>query len=327
MPEPFASFLQNAANPAVLFFLIGLIAPLARVELPLPGGFKTVLTIYLMAAIGFKGGASVAQVGLGSIWLQAAGLAALAAVIPLWVYPIARLLGRMSREDAAALGAHYGSVSAITFATAVAYLLTAGVPFEGAAPAFLAVMEVPGIITALALYRWLSARNGGARASMGEVISEVLRSKSVFVLLTSLVAGYLAGPAGLEVTAGFFVTPFQGILTLFLLEMGMEAGQRLTALRRSGLFLLLFAIGLPLLHGHLGAFAGHLLGLSPGGAALAGVLAASASYIAAPAAVRVMLPDASPAVYLTGALGITFPFNVVIGIPLYLTFAQSLSGW
>jgi len=322
LPEPFASFLSSAANPAVLFFLIGLMAPLLRVELPIPNGFKAVLTIYLMAAIGFKGGVAVAETGIANIWLQMLGLGVLAAVTPLWIYPIARYIGRLTISDSIALGAHYGSVSAVTFATAIAMLTTMGIEFEGAAPAFLAVMEVPGIIMALALFKLISPPNGEAQAGMGHVVGQVLRSKSIFVLIGALIAGYLSGPPGLAVTAKFFVTPFQGVLTLFLLEMGMEAGRRLSTLRRTGLFLLPFAIIIPLLQGHLGVMVGIWLGLSPGGAALIGTLSASASYIAAPVAVRLMVPDASPTVYLTSALGITFPFNVVIGIPLYLAFAQ-----
>lgn len=327
MEELLSSVLSNAANPAVLFFLIGLAATLLKVELPIPGGFKAVLTVYLMAAIGFKGGAAVSETGLSQIWLQALGLAALAAVIPLWIYPLTRYVGKLTSPDAIALAAHYGSVSAVTFAAAQNQLGVLGIPFEGSAPAFLAVMEVPGIVTALALHQWLSARReGGEGRSIRAAVSEVLRSKSVFVLLASLVAGYLAGKPGLESTAGFFVTPFQGVLTLFLLEMGLEAGRRLSTLRQAGIFLGAFAILVPIVQGALGVTVGHLLGFSVGGAALVGVLTASASYIAAPAAVRLMVPEANPSIYLTAALGITFPFNIVVGIPLYLAMAVRLAG-
>ena len=326
MEDLLSSVLSNAANPAVLFFLIGLAATLLRVELPIPGGFKSVLTVYLMAAIGFKGGAAVSETGLSQIWLQALGLAALSAVIPLWIYPISRYVGKLTSPDAIALAAHYGSVSAVTFAAAHNQLSTLGIPFEGSAPAFLAVMEVPGIVTALALHQWLSARRTGEGRSIRTAVSEVLRSKSVFVLLASLVAGYLAGKPGMEATAGFFVTPFQGVLTLFLLEMGLEAGRRLSTLRKAGIFLGAFAILLPIAQGALGVTVGHLLGFSAGGSALVGVLTASASYIAAPAAVRLMVPEANPSIYLTAALGITFPFNIVVGIPLYLAMAVRLAG-
>jgi uncharacterized protein len=326
--EILGSFLTNAANPAVLFFLIGLSASLLRVELPFPGSFKVLLTVYLMAAIGFKGGAAVAETGLGAIWLPAVCVAALGALQPVWIYPLARFVGRLSFPDAIAMAAHYSSVSAVTFAAATNQLASAGIPFEGGAPALLAVMEVPGIVVALSMYHWMQARRHGAGASssIGEAVSAVLRGKSVFVLLASLVAGFLAGKPGLESTAGFFITPFQGMLTLFLLEMGMEAGNRLQELLRAGPFLITFGILLPLAQGALGVLVGTWAGLSPGGAALVGVLSASASYIAAPTAVRVMVPEANPSIYVTSALGITFPFNVVVGIPIYLAIAQRLAG-
>jgi len=334
VPELLTSLAANAANPAVLFFLIGLVASLLKVELPLPASLRTVLTVYLMAAIGFKGGVAVNQTGLAAIWLPALAVALLGAAMPLWIYPIARHLGRFSPVDATAMAATYSSVSAVTYASAVSQLTVAGIPFEGSAPALLAVMEVPGVIVALGLHQFLqrppTEPAGGAPAltrlqEIHRAVREVLRSKSVFVLLASLVAGYLAGKPGLTMTEGFFVTPFQGILTLFLLEMGLEAGGRLGALRKTGLALACLGILLPLLHGALGVGLGHLLGLSAGGATLVGVLAAGASYIAAPAAVRAMLPEANPSLYVTGALGITFPFNVVVGVPLYLSLAQFLS--
>ncbi len=355
MPELLASLATNAANPAVLFFLIGLTASLLKVELPLPVSLRTVLTVYLMAAIGFKGGVAVNQTGLAAIWLPALAVASLGALMPLWIYPIGRYLGRLNHADAIAMAATYSSVSAVTYASAVSQLSVAGIPFEGSAPAFLAVMEVPGVIVALGLHQFMrrevvpapvdgpmgasvaldphvaeevatvSPRQPGRLQELHRAVTEVLRSKSVFVLLASLVAGYLSGKPGLTLTEGFFVTPFQGILTLFLLEMGLEAGARLGALRKTGLFLLAFGLLLPLAHGAVGVSLGHLLGLSPGGATLIGVLAAGASYIAAPAAVRAMVPEANPSLYVTGALGITFPFNVVVGIPLYLSLAQYLA--
>ncbi|MFZ5823962.1 MAG: sodium-dependent bicarbonate transport family permease [Bacillota bacterium] len=338
MNEILASLAANAANPAVLFFLIGLAASLLKVELPLPGGFRTVLTVYLMAAIGFKGGVAVSETGLAAIWLPALVVALLGAVQPVWLYPLARYAGRMAHVDAIALSATYASVSAVTFASAMSQLTVAGIPFEGSAPALMAVMEVPGVIVALGLHQWMTARSAAAAApaaiqgagtsSLGVLmgaVTEVLRSKSVFVLVASLGAGFLAGPPGMALTKGFFVDPFQGLLTLFLLEMGLEAGARLGALRRTGPFLLAFGLLLPLAQGALGVALGDLIGLSVGGATLMGVLSASASYIAAPAAVRSMVPEANPSIYITSALGITFPFNVVIGIPLYLAFAQYLA--
>lgn len=334
MNELIASLVMNAANPAVLFFLIGLAASLLKVELPLPGSFRTALTVYLMAAIGFTGGVAINETGLSAIWLPALVVAGLGAAAPLWLYPIARFLGRLAHADAIALGATYSSVSTVTFASAMSQLTVAGIPFEGAAPAFLAAMMLPGVIVALGLHWWMffraerdSAGEGpsGSRGSLWGAVAQVLRAKSVFVLLASLMAGYVAGRPGLALTEGLFGPPFQGLLCLLLLQMGLEAGGRLGALRPTEPFLVGFSILMPLLQGALGVGAGHLTGLSVGGATLLGVLTGSASYLAAPAAVRAMLPQANPSLYITGALGITFPFNVVIGIPLYLSLAQYLA--
>lgn len=318
---------NSLANPAILFFLIGLSATLLRVELPIPGGFKSVLTVYLMAAIGFKGGAAISDSGLGQIWLPALSLGLLAAVIPLWVYPVARRIIGFSMANSAALAAHYGSVSAVTYVAAQNQLVSAQIPFEASAPALLAIMEVPGIVTALIIYRRSQlAKEPAAAGSIWHACKEVLRSKSVFVLLASLLAGYLTGKPGMAAVEGFFVTPFQGILTLFLLEMGLEAGKRLSDLRTVGPALVAFALAMPVFNGLIGLMVGDLLGLSTGGTVIVALLAGSASYIAAPTAVRVMVPDASPSLYLTAALGITFPFNLIFGIPLYIYLAQQLAG-
>lgn len=225
--------------------------------------------------------------------------------------------------DAAAIAGHYGSVSAVTFIAATNFLKNAGESYEGYASAFLAVMESPAIIVGVLLGK-IAARRADQQlySTMRVAIHEALLGRSVVLLLGSLCIGFLAGGRGLEGTAGFFVTPFQGVLALFLLEMGTVAARRFGDLRRTGFFLLGFGIIMPLFNGAIGVFLGGLVGLSPGGIMLIGVLSASASYIAAPAAMRLSLPEANPTLYLTSALAITFPFNIVVGLPIYYAMAR-----
>jgi len=314
----------NLLTPAVLFFVLGVIAAVVKTDLKLPEPLYVTLTVYLLVAIGFKGGVSISEAGLAKVWLPALVAIALGTAIPLWSYPLLRL-GRLPAVDAASIAAHYGSVSAVTFITAVNYLSQIKEPSESYAAAFLAVMESPAIIIGVLLGK-LALQREGQRGSLAETIRaalhEALLGRSVFLLLGALLAGYLSGKRGYDATSGFFVTPFQGVLTLFLLEMGTVAGRRLGGLRKAGAFLLGFGLVMPLLHGFLGTGAGQLAGLSTGGCALLGTLAASASYIAAPAAMRLSLPEANPTLSLTAALAITFPFNVTIGIPLYLQMAR-----
>ncbi len=314
----------NLLTPAVLFFVLGVLAAVLKTDLKLPEPLYVTLTVYLLVAIGFKGGVSISEAGLAKVWLPALAAILLGTVIPLWCYPILRL-GKLSAVDAASVAAHYGSVSAVTFIAATNYLSQIGEPAENYAAAFLAVMESPAIILGVLLGK-MALRSDGRGGSLGETIRgalhEALLGRSVFLLLGALLAGYLSGKRGYDATAGFFVTPFQGVLTLFLLEMGTVAGRRLGDLKKAGAFLLGFGLLMPLLHGFLGAGVGIFAGLSAGGAALLGALAASASYIAAPAAMRLSLPEANPTLSLTAALAITFPFNVTIGIPLYLQMAR-----
>lgn len=315
----------NLLSPAVLFFALGVLAALARSDLKFPEPLYVGLTIYLLVAIGFKGGVALAEAGLGVVWLPALAALALGALIPLWTYPVLRFAGRLSAVDSAAIAAHYGSVSAVTFIAATHFLKQVGVVPEHYAVAFLAVMESPAIIVGILLGK---SAGGGRQSSWGPAARAALRDalvgRSVLLLVGSLLIGTLCGPRGMAGVEGFFVTPFQGVLALFLLEMGMVAARRLDDLRRVGVFLVLFGIGAPLVHGSLGVLLGQLVGLSLGGATLLGVLAASASYIAAPAAMRLSLPEANPTLYLTSALAITFPFNITVGIPVYFGLARWL---
>ena len=315
----------NLLSPAVLFFALGLIAALTKSDLKFPEPLYVALTIYLLVAIGFKGGVAINQAGLGVVWLPALAAMALGALIPLWTYPVLRFGGKFSAVDAAAIAAHYGSVSAVTFIAATNYLKAVNQPYESYATAFLAVMESPAILVGVVLGKLATSRNGKPdMTSLKAATHEALFGRSIFLLVGALVVGALCGKPGMEKVEAFFVTPFQGVLALFLLEMGMVAGRRLEDLKKVGPFLLAFGIVMPLLHGCVGVWLGKLTGLELGGATLMGVLAASASYIAAPAAIRMSLPDANPTFYLTSSLAVTFPFNIALGIPIYFELARKL---
>ncbi len=313
----------NLVSPAVLFFVLGLVAAIAKSDLKFPEPLYAGLTIYLLTAIGFKGGVAISQAGLGAVWLPGLAAMVLGALTPLWTYPVLKTVGRLPAVDAAAIAAHYGSVSAVTFIAATNYLTAINQPYENYASAFLAVMESPAILVGVVLGKMAMNRSGNfPEASLKTAMHEALFGRSIVLLVGALVVGGLCGERGMSKVEPFFVTPFQGVLALFLLEMGIVAGRRLGDLRKVGPFLLAFGIIVPVINGALGVWLGKLTALELGGATLMGVLSASASYIAAPAAIRVSLPDANPTLSLTSALAITFPFNITVGIPLYLAMAR-----
>lgn len=312
----------NLLSPVVLAFGLGILATLVHSDLKIPEALYSALSIYLLLAIGLKGGAALA----GTAWADFAGPAlatvTLGVITPLIAYAVLRRLGAFGVPDAAALAAHYGSVSVVTFLATTSLLETRGIPYEGFVPALVALLEVPAILVALLLARTRMGEGG----SLGEAVHEVLAGKSVLLLLGGLVIGFVSGAHGFDKVAPFFVEPFQGILALFLLEMGMITARRFADLRRVGMFLLGFGLVMPVVQGSLGVLAATLAGMSLGGTAVLAVLAASASYIAAPAAVRIALPQANPSIYLTASLVVTFPFNLVVGIPLYIALATWLHG-
>ena len=315
----------NLLSPAVLFFGLGLVAALTKSDLKFPEPLYVALTIYLLLAIGFKGGVAIAEAGIEKVWLPALAAIALGALIPLWTYPVLRFGGKFSAVDAAAIAAHYGSVSAVTFIAATNYLKAINQPFENYATAFLAVMESPAILVGVVLGKMATKSKGGSDfSSIKTAIHEALFGRSIFLLVGALIVGWLCGKPGMDKVEPFFVTPFQGVLALFLLEMGTVAGRRVGDLKKVGPFLLAFGIVMPLLHGGIGVWLGKVAGLELGGATLMGGLAASANYIAAPAAIRLSLPDANPTFYLTSSLAITFPFNISLGIPIYYEIARWL---
>ena len=317
----------NLLSPAVLFFLLGVFATLSKSDLKFPEPLYLGLTIYLLTSIGFKGGVAIGKVGLAVVWLPALAAILIGTLIPLWSYPILRYVGRLKSVDAAAIAAHYGSASAVTFIAATNFLKAPNQSYEEFAPAFLAVMESPAIIIGVLIGK-LSQRQSdeSVGSTLKVALHEACLGRSVILLVGALLIGFLSGERGYEATAGFFVAPFQGVLALFLLEMGMVAARRFGDLKKVGAFLVVFGVTMPIVHGVAGVALGQAVGLSMGGATLLGVLAASASYIAAPAAVRLSLPDANPTLYLTAALAITFPFNITIGLPIYFEVAKWLFG-
>jgi hypothetical protein len=317
--ETTALALANLTSPMVLAFALGLLAALAGTDLRLPDPVHSAISTYLLLAIGMKGGVAISVAGIGAVLVPAVAALALGAAIPIWSFAILAGPLKIARVDAAALAAHYGSVSAVTFVAATAWLDAAGRAYEGFMPALVALMEVPAIVIALLLARERQGR-------LGDALHEILLGKSVLLLAGGVAIGWLTGPRGYRAVEPLFGALFQGFLVLFLLDMGAIAARRLRDLRRAGPAIGAFAVAAPLLHGALGAAAGALIGLSAGGAMVLATLAASASYIAAPAAVRVALPEANPTLYLTASLGITFPFNLLVGLPVYDWLARQFVG-
>lgn len=306
----------------VLFFLLGVVARLLKSDLRLPEALYETLSIYLLLAIGLKGGIELSKQSLTALAPQVAACLALGFAIPFVLVPVLRRLG-LNRLDSAALAAHYGSVSVVTFAVATAYLQRRGVEVEAHAALWVALMEAPGLVAGILLAR-LGGQAGG-KVDWKELAHDVFFGKSVLLLVGGLLIGTVMGEAGTAPIRNVFIDPFKGVLALFLLELGLVAGGRLGELRQHGLRLVGFALLAPPVLAVAGALVGKLLGLSLGGVAVMATLAASASYIAAPTAMRIAVPQANAALSITAALGVTFPFNIVFGIPLYHALAQRLS--
>ncbi|SFC77570.1 sodium-dependent bicarbonate transport family permease [Salipiger profundus] len=311
----------NLMVPTILFFVLGLLAAFLRSDLSVPEGAAKFMSLYLLLAIGFKGGHSLAEHGVRSELLLAiaAGLA-LSFLIPFLAFLLLRVMTRLDATNAAAVAGHYGSISIVTFVAATSLLGLSGVAFDGYMVAVAASMEVPAILSAL----WIAARHSGPVAATAAVPArELFANGSVLLLTGAFVIGAVTQDKGMEMIAPFVVTPFVGILCLFLLDMGITAGRSLATNRHmlnAGLFS--FGLVMPLAGAMLGWALGAAIGLQTGSVFLLMVLAASASYIAVPAAMRIALPKAEAGIYLTLSLGVTFPFNITVGLPLYLWLAN-----
>jgi len=309
---------SNLFSPIILMFVLGIAASLLRSDLRLPESIYNALAIYLLLAIGLKGGVELHKTPLSEFFWPALVTLILGILTPVTAYNILRRLGKLDRLNASAIAAHYGSVSAVTFIVAVAFAGMNGYTPEGYLPALVAILEVPAIVVALMIAYTREKRAG----SWQDALHEVLAGRSILLLAGGLIIGWITGPSGFESISPFFQSGFQGALALFLLEMGIITARRLEGLKEIGGFLIMFGIAVPLLHGFLAILLGSFAGLSVAGSAILGAMVSSASYIAAPAAVRIALPEANPTLYLTASLGITFPFNITFGIPIYFAIAE-----
>ncbi|TCT08278.1 sodium-dependent bicarbonate transport family permease [Aquabacter spiritensis] len=308
-------------SPPILCFGLGALSVALRSNLRLPAPVFEAVSIYLLLAIGLKGGAELGDTRFADFALPALAGLALGIAIPIWCFFGLRRFAGFGTPDAAALAAHYGSVSAVTFIAVVAYLDARTIPYEGFMTALLALMEAPAIIVALLL-----ARLSGRKEKLGHALQEVLGGKSILLLVGGLLIGAVLGKAGLAPVQPFFGELFLGFLCLFLLELGVVAAKSADDAIRAGPRLVAFALAAPPVHGLLGVALGLASGLSEGGAVILGTLAASASYIAAPAAMRIAMPEANAAYGLAAALAVTFPFNLTLGLPLYAAMARLLAG-
>lgn len=313
--------IENIVDPTILFFVVGIIAGLVRSDIRLPESIYEILSIYLLLAIGLKGGIQLAGTNIFTLLLPAMGTIALGIIIPLIAFPILLYVGKLRRVDAAAIAAHYGSVSAVTYAVVITFLDKNHIPYEEYTTVLLVMLEIPAIAIGIVIAR-LSASRG--ITSYKKLAHEVVFGKSIYLLIAGLAVGTIVGPEGIAPIKSVFIDPFKGALAFFLLEMGLVTSRRLSDLRQVGLFLIGFGIFMPILSALLGCGVGYLVGLSVGGTTVLATLAASASYIAAPAAMRIAVPEANPTLYITSALGITFPFNVIFGIPLYYWIASTI---
>lgn len=323
MDSALAMLADNLLVPTILFFALGLVAAVMRSDLSIPEGAAKVMSIYLLFAIGFKGGVGVSESGASTklVATLVAG-AVLSLLMPFLAYMLLRGLTRLSPLDAAAVAGHYGSISIVTFVTAANLLETQGIPSESYIVAVAAVMEVPAILSAL----WLAARSRPGTKLDATLLRDILANGSIVLLVGAFLIGAVTGKPGLEQIDEFIVVPFTGVLCLFLLDMGLSAGRSLLS-HRGELSFGLFAFGclMPVLGSLLGLGSGMLIGLSQGGLFLFMTLAASASYIAVPAAMRIALPEAKAGIYLSASLGITFPFNLTLGLPLYAWLAAMVA--
>lgn len=311
---------DNLTSPAVLAFALGFLAIRVHGNLRLPEQIATFLSTYLLLAIGIKGGLRLREAELADMWAPVLAVLALGVITPLVTFVVARRFLRFEVTNAASLAAHFGSVSAVTFTAAETFARSAGTLEEGFLPALVAILEIPGIVIALLL-----ASRHSASSKMKDAIHEVLTGKSILLLIGGLLIGSIGAKSAVAKVEPFFIDLFPGLLCLFLLDLGSLAAERFSEVRRAGVRLIAVAVTLPVIFGSIGVLLGHASGLSTGGAMVLGIMAASASYIAAPAAVRVALPDADLGLSLGVAIGVTFPFNLIVGIPLLSEISELVS--
>ena len=308
---------SNILNPPVLFFFLGMLAVFVKSDLEIPAPFPKLLSLYLLLSIGFKGGVELIKSGVTQeVVLTMLAAMLMACFVPIYTFFILKL--KLDAYDAAAIAATYGAISAVTFITAGAFLSELGIDYDGYMVAALALMESPAIIVGLILVNFFTADQGKRDFSWPEVLQDAFLNSSVFLLVGSLLIGVLTGEHGWQVLEPFTQGLFYGILSFFLLDMGLVAAKRIKDLQKTGAFLISFAILIPIVNAVIGLSIAKFIGMPQGDALLFAVLCASASYIAVPAAMRLTVPEANPSLYVSTALAVTFPFNIIVGIPLYL---------
>ncbi len=307
----------NLLSPMILSFILGIIAVRVKSDLKIPEQVYSIISIYLLFAIGLKGGFDLARTPLSNFWGVAGAAALLGALIPIWSYFILKRF--LEKPDAVSVGLHFGAVSAVTLSTCITFLNETGELFEGFMPTMYVIMEIPAVIVALSI---ANRALGEKTQSFSGVLKSAVSGKSFLLLGGGVLIGYISGEPGYNQVSPFFVDLFSGFLTLFLLEMGTQVGRKLRDLLNVGVPLLAFSLMMPLLHGLLGTVLGTLVGLSVGGTMILATLAASASYITAPAVVTSNLKEANVSLALTASLVVTFPFNIIIGLPLYFELAR-----
>ena len=313
--------LNNLTSVAVLVFVFGFLAARLKSDVRIPEAAYQLISIYLLFGIGLKGGNALKEVSFDSFWIAAATTLALGVVIPLCAYVALKLIKKLSPIDRGAIAAHYGSTSLVTFSAALLFLENNGLEVEGYATALLTLLEIPGLIVGV----YLGSRFGHKQVAWNKTLMEVATGKTVLLLVGGLIIGSITSINGYEKVTPFFIDLLNGFLVLFLLHLGYLAGNNWFEIKKVGAPLAVFGTLFPLTAGALGVSAGTFIGLSVGGAAILGVLCASASYIAAPAAVGIGLPEANASLALTSSIGITFPFNLVLGIPIYTEIARLLA--
>ncbi|MBD2498386.1 sodium-dependent bicarbonate transport family permease [Nostoc sp. FACHB-280] len=317
--------LSNILNPPVLFFFLGMLAIFLKSDLEIPQPLPKLFSLYLLLAIGFKGGYEITESGINSeIALTLLSAILMASAVPVYSFFILKV--KLDAYNAAAIAATYGSISAVTFITAQSFLKILNISSGGHMVAALALMESPAIIVGILLVRLFAPakENQKGEFSWGEVLREAFLNGSVFLLIGSVIIGTLTGERGWEKLHPFTQEIFYGVLAFFLLDMGMVAARRIKDMRKTGSFLIVFSIFMPVANAIVGIILAKLIGMSAGNSLLFAVLCASASYIAVPAAMRMTVPEANPSLYVSMALALTFPFNIIIGIPLYFNIIKAI---
>ena len=308
----------NLTSVGVLGFIFGFIASRVKSDVRIPEAIYQFLSIYLLIGIGLKGGHSLKDANFSDIVTPSLATITCGIAIPVLAFFILKVIKTLNDVDRGSIAAHYGSTSLVTFSAALLFLESNKIFVEGFAPALLTVMEIPGLVVGI----FLASRSSSEKVSWAATLKEVLLGKTVLLLIGGLVIGFITSESGYAKVSPFFVDLLNGFLVLFLLHLGYLAGSNFFEIKEVGLKLAAFGVLFPILGGAIGVGVGTLIGLSIGGATMLGVLSASASYIAAPAAVSVALPQASKTLALMSSIGITFPFNLIIGIPIYLRFAE-----